>query len=347
MNAYAIFAVNEHLEYLIEDAARNRVPEASRPEPPPADRQRGRKRSPQLRHGEVRVELDPPEARRLPVPGLSLLPPPRPSSLIARQTSASSGGGLRVSGVRRGPAGRIDVAEGPRRPGRSAAPDSASGIDHGVESRLRRASAAALPGRSSSRRRSASRAGRPGGPPSGAAARRPPTRARPRRHAGVLERATSRREHRRHHRRHVAADDEHDVGVASRPRPAAQTGERPLEGASRRGRARTPAGSVGTASGRDDDDDLVGDAAGPPRWRARASADRRSARPACRARTALDRPPARTIAATRTAVTADPAGAGALGPGTWPSAVRRRIPRRSRSSRIAMTYLRLVPVASR
>ena len=37
----------------------------------------------------------------------------------------------------------------------------------------------------------------------------------------------------------------------------------------------------------------------------------------------------------------------ARGPGTWPAGVRRRIARRSRSSRIAMTYLRLVPVASR
>jgi hypothetical protein len=39
--------------------------------------------------------------------------------------------------------------------------------------------------------------------------------------------------------------------------------------------------------------------------------------------------------------------AGARGPGTWPASVRRRIARRSRSSRIAITYFRLVPVASR
>ncbi len=38
---------------------------------------------------------------------------------------------------------------------------------------------------------------------------------------------------------------------------------------------------------------------------------------------------------------------GARGPGTWPSGVRRRISLRSRSSRIARTYFRLVPVASR
>ena len=31
MNAYAIFAVNEHLEYLIDDAARNRVSKARKP----------------------------------------------------------------------------------------------------------------------------------------------------------------------------------------------------------------------------------------------------------------------------------------------------------------------------
>ncbi len=41
------------------------------------------------------------------------------------------------------------------------------------------------------------------------------------------------------------------------------------------------------------------------------------------------------------------AATGALGPGTWPSGVRRRMARRSRSSRIAITYFRLVPVASR
>ena len=39
--------------------------------------------------------------------------------------------------------------------------------------------------------------------------------------------------------------------------------------------------------------------------------------------------------------------AAAADPGTWPSGVRRRIARRSRSARIAITYLRLVPVASR
>jgi hypothetical protein len=31
MNAYAIFAVNEHLEFLIEDAARNRTNKPARP----------------------------------------------------------------------------------------------------------------------------------------------------------------------------------------------------------------------------------------------------------------------------------------------------------------------------
>lgn len=31
MNAYAIFAVNEHLEYLIEDAARHRATRADKP----------------------------------------------------------------------------------------------------------------------------------------------------------------------------------------------------------------------------------------------------------------------------------------------------------------------------
>lgn len=31
MNAYAIFAVNEHLEYLIDDAARHRMSKAGKP----------------------------------------------------------------------------------------------------------------------------------------------------------------------------------------------------------------------------------------------------------------------------------------------------------------------------
>src|SRR4030095_14643949 len=42
-----------------------------------------------------------------------------------------------------------------------------------------------------------------------------------------------------------------------------------------------------------------------------------------------------------------PTSTAARGPGTWPSGVRRSTPRRPRSSRIAITYLRLVPVASR
>ena len=31
MNAYAIFAVNEHLEYLLDEAARNRAANAGKP----------------------------------------------------------------------------------------------------------------------------------------------------------------------------------------------------------------------------------------------------------------------------------------------------------------------------
>jgi ethanolamine ammonia-lyase large subunit len=31
LNAYAIFAVNEHLEFLLDEAARNRTPKASKP----------------------------------------------------------------------------------------------------------------------------------------------------------------------------------------------------------------------------------------------------------------------------------------------------------------------------
>ena len=59
-----------------------------------------------------------------------------------------------------------------------------------------------------------------------------------------------------------------------------------------------------------------------------------------------DRPPASTIAAV--VIGSRPRRrAAARGPGRCPSGVRRRIPRRSRSSRIAMTYRRLVPVASR
>ena len=79
---------------------------------------------------------------------------------------------------------------------------------------------------------------------------------------------------------------------------------------------------------------------------ARSGAAGRRARRACRARTA--RPAAgeddRRRSPSRRSSVRRPA---ARGPGTWPSGVRRRIPRRSRSSRIAITYLRLVPVASR
>ena len=58
-----------------------------------------------------------------------------------------------------------------------------------------------------------------------------------------------------------------------------------------------------------------------------------------------ERPPARTM--TLIWAVAHDGPSAARGPGTWPASVRRRIPRRSRSVRMAMTYLRLVPVASR
>ena len=74
--------------------------------------------------------------------------------------------------------------------------------------------------------------------------------------------------------------------------------------------------------------------------------------PACPIRTVSSAPPARTMPLTRGAamMVGDPSWpprSRARGPGTWPSGVRLRTPRRPRSSRIAITYLRLVPVASR
>jgi len=78
----------------------------------------------------------------------------------------------------------------------------------------------------------------------------------------------------------------------------------------------------------------------PPEARGPATGehDRADGRAACGAAVVPARIPRQDIV---------PAGRGARGPGTCPSAVRRRIARRSRSSRMAITYLRLVPVASR
>ena len=99
-------------------------------------------------------------------------------------------------------------------------------------------------------------------------------------------------------------------------------------------------------AGREDDDDVIGDGAHGGDGAIQQRARRRSARRACRARSGATRRPPGRCRRSCIAARSWPA-AGAFGPGTWPAGVRRRIARRSRSSRMAMTYLRLVPVASR
>ncbi len=100
MNAYAIFAVNEHLEFLLEEAARNRMPKHQKPGlrsriASAVDKVRSSVAGSTFETGSIL-----PDARRLSLPELSLLPRLPASSLQARQTSASSaGGGLRVSGA--------------------------------------------------------------------------------------------------------------------------------------------------------------------------------------------------------------------------------------------------------
>ena len=131
--------------------------------------------------------------------------------------------------------------------------------------------------------------------------------------------------------------------------PASSAGERPLE---RSGVVHqvTPSGTPRIALGRGDHHDRRRRPPGQRRSRGRAAAGRRSARRACRGRTATSaRRPGRSRRSARSlrVVPTEPAGRAPSGPGTCPSGVRRRIARRSRSSRIAITYLRLVPVASR
>ena len=151
------------------------------------------------------------------------------------------------------------------------------------------------------------------------------------------------------------------VGARMAVEARQQPGERTLERDRIMGQDRTSSRQVGLRLGGDDHDDLAGQRPhGIDRVPQQRPA-RRPARPACRARTAPNGHP-RGRSRRRPAVSpgsggeparrsahraAGTATAAARGPGTWPSAVRRRIPRRSRSARIAMTYLRLVPVASR
>ena len=143
-------------------------------------------------------------------------------------------------------------------------------------------------------------------------------------------------------RRHVAADDEDALqGRIERAQPGGQAGQRATE---RNVVLR--------------DRHVRRDVADGPlirlrrcRWRPGAGARRRdrasgvprSVRRACRDRSATsDRRRGRSPRA-RSSCRGDRSPR----TGTWPSGVRRRMPRRSRSSRIAITYLRLVPVASR
>ena len=352
MNAFAIFAVNEHLEFLLAEAAPNRS-RSTRGRPSLATRLGGRQGPIERRRFDVRDRLDPPRARRLPVPELSLLPrsqpppskhenlrPPPPAGVFVcpapdeRAARALARLALEV--------GRdVDVAEG-RALGIVEVPlgvgdtDRAEPVAAAPEAGARRTPAA--PRRRDAPDRS--------GAPSGAVGR-------DRRTGGVAEqrrvhpsssaatsrrappgRATACRQPRRG-----------DVRVG-RGETGRDTGERPLE----------RPGVVGERGRRAGDPRACVRHGAGPTVTMTSAADARTASIACQS---SGRPSmSRQLVATeprRPATGEDDGGdphrptgwRGARGPGTWPSGVRRRTPRRSRSSRIAMTYLRLVPVASR
>ena len=147
-------------------------------------------------------------------------------------------------------------------------------------------------------------------------------------------------------RRHVAGQHDHDVGVGSprdppRRRPAgrrtAERRGRPGRRPGPRARIRVPTTTQTSAASRRTASIAWSSKGRPSTGSASLSRPNRD-----------ERPPARTMTATDSwVVIGGPTPVAARGPGTWPAAVRRRIPRRSRSSRMAITYLRLVPVASR
>ena len=181
MNAYAIFAVNEHLEYLLDEAAHNRAVNAGEAQLLPADRQVGREPSTQRRQRD-RSDAGPPEARRLPIPGLisSLSPAPPPSQRT--NDLRPSGGGLRVSGTDHGRSDGVSMS-------RSDAP-SGSSARHSRPGRSPRGARRAAPGAVADRRPAGTRPGSPPltvEPPSGSAAdrRRPRAPRRPRRRPSV------------------------------------------------------------------------------------------------------------------------------------------------------------------
>ena len=154
-------------------------------------------------------------------------------------------------------------------------------------------------------------------------------------------------QHRRHEPRHVAADDDRETRDRVGDPPLEHGGEgrqrapeRLAVPDDRRRARRQPGGPSRSPGPRRSRSSAIG-------ARRRRSSARGGARPSSSAASLslpnrLDRPPARTIAV----ITPAPAS-GRGHPGMWPSGVRCRIPRRSRSSRIARTYFRLVPVASR
>ena len=172
----------------------------------------------------------------------------------------------------------------------------------------------------------------------------------------------------RHEPGHVPADDDGDVvgiGAASRPaRPAATPASGPwwralvpgdldpgapwrVAGSGRRApaRARGRSGPLPRRPARGRDGAAGGRRAPPRACRCRSgSTRRRQARSRRRSSVGLRLPRRR-----RAVVAAAPARrrASIFAPRTWPASVRWRSPRRSRSSRITSTYLRLVPVSSR
>ena len=313
-------------------------------------------------------QVDPPDARGLPVPELrppplaplanpSLLPAPRGTD---HEPPSLTGVGLFAS--RRLRAGRGSDPAAPRR--LSGGSPRLRGVDVHELAADGSLDVRATP-RSAARARSrrlvavASSTGPHGRPPSASAdparwatATAPPVGGRRRvdRRRG-LERddRPSRRASGSTGRRGSACRRRRRGPVRRRGRrasPPPSPGERASRMARRRGPPATPAGRRVRRRVRARTTTTTSVARPRPRRsRGRAAAGRRSARRACRGRSATsDRPPGRRPRRARSSRDRRP---GAVGPGTWPAGVRRRIARRSRSSRIAITYLRLVPVASR
>jgi hypothetical protein len=165
-------------------------------------------------------------------------------------------------------------------------------------------------------------------------------------HGGLVGRAEQGRQHGEGKGRHVATDDDHTLDRArQRRQPGRQPGQRSLVGRLVVD-TRDPVRQGTLVAGGEDDHDEVDER-------------RHGSDGAMQERHGTDRLGQLVAPETTGRAAGEHHGAGpggghheptaddALGPGTWPAGVRRRTARRSRSSRIAMTYLRLVPVASR